>query len=552
MLSLLSLKDFVIVPELTIEADKGLTCLTGETGAGKSILIDALQLVLGARSDTGVIREGAQRTEVAAEFVLTQRARLWLEHNDIESGHSVLMRRTVDTNGRSRCWINGSSVTVTQMRELAERLVDIHGQHAHQSLLKPAYQLQLVDGFGNHRPLLLEVKKAWDVWQKALARLTEATQHQEQLQAESERLSWMQEVLDELAPQESEWKRLSEEHDRLSHSADIVNNVRSAMEHLSTGDNNASRLVTLAQIALTHAGKYDSAYENYAHALSDAASLIDDTARDIAHYMDRLDLDDDRLAEIEDRLNAYWKISRKFHRAPEDIHALWIETRERLNEIEASADIDGLRLLETDARKAFLAQAARLSEARKEAARKLSDAVTREMQSLSMLGGRLEITLPESAPWAGGVERCEFLVSGHAGATPRALTKVASGGELARISLAISVITAQITPVPTLIFDEVDTGIGGAVAEVVGRLLRRLGESRQVLCVTHLPQVAACANQQWLVEKQTEDGVTTSRLRALSEAERIDEIARMSGGLVVSDATRQAANEMIQAAKNAG
>lgn len=547
MLTLLSLKDFVIVPELTIDADNGLTCLTGETGAGKSILIDALQLVLGARSDTGLIREGANRTEVAAEFSLTQRVKSWLEHNEIDYGDAVLMRRTVDRNGRSRCWVNGSSVTVAQMRELAERLVDIHGQHAHQSLLKPAYQLQLVDGFGNHRALILDVKKAWDHWQKALNRLTEATEHQEQLQAEAERLNWVHEVLEELAPQEGEWKKLSEEHEVLSHSADIVNNVRSAMEHLSTGDSNASRLVTLAQIALSHAGKYDAAYENFAQALSDAASLIDETARDIAHHMDRFDVDDQRLSEIDDRLSAFWKISRKFHRPPEDIYAFWLETQERLREIETCADIDALKLAETDARKAYMAVAATLTAARQQAARRLSDAVTAEMQTLSMAGGRLEISLPPSAPWAGGVERCEFLVSGHSGATPRALTKVASGGELARISLAIAVITAQITPVPTLIFDEVDTGIGGAVAEVVGKLLRRLGQSRQVLCVTHLPQVAACGHNQWRVEKHTHDGVTTSHLRQLSDSERVDEIARMLGGLTVSDATRQAAREMIEA-----
>ena len=548
MLQLLTLKDFVIVPFLSIEADKGLTCLTGETGAGKSILIDALELVLGARSDTGVIREGAERTEVCAEFQVSARAKNWLSAAGMECDDTVILRRTVDVKGRSRAWINATPVTVAQMRELGERLVDIHGQHAHQSLLKPSYQLQLVDGFGATKSQRVAVRDAWIAWQHRLRLLTEATEDRERLQAEAERLGWMNEVFEELNPQEGEWEKLSEEHKLLSNGADILINVRNALDNLRDGQDNAIRLVGLAQNELGAAGKHDEACHRFEEALAQAAAILEDTAREVSHHVDRFDVDEERLAEIDDRLNLYWKISRKFHRAPEEIYTHWMETRKRLAQIELASDIDALRKSESEAKKVYMQHAAELTKARAAAAKQLSDAVTAEMQTLSMAGGKLEIALRTSEPRAGGLETAEFLVSGHAGATPRPLTKVASGGELARISLAIAVITAQITPVPTLIFDEVDSGIGGAVAEVVGRLLRRLGATRQVLCVTHLPQVAACAHQQWLVHKDTHDGKTTSTLTPLSADERVGEIARMMGGRVITDATRKTAAELIESA----
>ncbi len=551
MLQLLSLKDFVIVPFLNIEATEGLTCLTGETGAGKSILIDALELVLGARSDTGLIREGAERTEVCAEFGVGTRAKNWLAAAGLEVSDTVIVRRTIDVKGRSRAWINATPVTISQIKELGERLVDIHGQHAHQSLLKPAYQMQLVDGFGATKPLRIAVRDAWLTWQHKLNLLIEATEDRERLQAEAERLNWINEVFEELNPHEGEWEKLSEEHKLLSNSADILTNIRAALENLREGSDNAGRRVTLAQNELSQAAKFDEACHEFAHALGQAAAIIDDTAREISHHLDHFDVDEDKLAEIDERLNLYWKISRKFRRAPEELFNYWTETKERLDQIEQTSDIEALKRSETQAKEAYLTEAAKLTEARRQAAAKLSQAVTTEMQTLSMAGGRLEIALNSCEPRATGVESCEFLVSGHAGATPRALTKVASGGELARISLAISVITAQITPVPTLIFDEVDSGIGGAVAEVVGRMLRRLGQTRQVLCVTHLPQVAACAHQQWLVHKQTTDGVTTSSLTELSDNERISEIARMMGGRVITDATLKTASELIESAKSA-
>ena len=551
MLQLLSLKDFVIVPSLVVEASSGLTCLTGETGAGKSILIDALELVLGARSDTGLIREGAQRTEVCAEFDVTPRVKKWLSSAGLDETDIVILRRTVDIKGRSRAWINATPVTVSQIRELGERLVDIHGQHAHQSLLKTSYQLQLVDGFGGTQPLRLAVREAWLEWQERVRLLNQATQNVEQQQAEAERLGWINELFDELDPREGQWEELSKEHSQLSNGAEIVSHIRAAADALSQGDVTAVGLTMQAQADLSAAAKFDPELAQYEESLSEASAILEDISRDLSHHLDRFNVDESRFAEIDERLSMYWKLSRKLHRAPEDLFAYRLEVKARLEELAENADIELLEENEKRAKEVFLKRAAALTQARMKAAQDLSKAVTDEMQHLSMTGGCLQITLPKCDPWAGGMERCEFLVSGHAGATPRPLTKVASGGELARISLAIAVITAQITPVPTLIFDEVDSGIGGAVAEVVGRLLRRLGHNRQVLCVTHLPQVAACANNQWLVQKETHDEVTTSSLRPLSDEERIREIARMAGGLQITDATLKSAQELIESAKRA-
>ena len=551
MLQLLSLKDFVIVPSLVVEASSGLTCLTGETGAGKSILIDALELVLGARSDTGLIREGAQRTEVCAEFDVTPRVKKWLSSAGLDETDIVILRRTVDIKGRSRAWINATPVTVSQIRELGERLVDIHGQHAHQSLLKTSYQLQLVDGFGGTHPLRLAVREAWLEWQERVRLLNQATQNVEQQQAEAERLGWINELFDELDPREGQWEELSKEHSLLSNGEEIVSHIRAAADALSQGDVTAVGLTMQAQADLSAAAKFDPELAQYEESLSEASAILEDISRDLSHHLDRFNVDESRFAEIDERLSMYWKLSRKLHRAPEDLFAYRLEVKARLEELAENADIELLEENEKRAKEVFLKRAAALTQARMKAAQDLSKAVTDEMQHLSMTGGCLQITLPKCDPWAGGMERCEFLVSGHAGATPRPLTKVASGGELARISLAIAVITAQITPVPTLIFDEVDSGIGGAVAEVVGRLLRRLGHNRQVLCVTHLPQVAACANNQWLVQKETHDEVTTSSLRPLSDEERIREIARMAGGLQITDATLKSAQELIESAKRA-
>ena len=420
MLELLSLKDFVIVPSLAAEASSGLTCLTGETGAGKSILIDALELVLGARSDTGLIREGAERTEVCAEFDVTPRVKKWLTSAGLDESDTVILRRTVDVKGRSRAWINATPVTITQMRELGERLVDIHGQHAHQSLLKTSHQLQLVDGFGNTQPLRLAVREAWVDWQERARVLRQATQDTERLQAEAERLGWISELFDELDPQEGQWEELSKEHALLSNSAEIVGHIRAASVALSQGDVSAVSLTTQAQAELSAAAKFDPSLAQYEESLSEAAAVLDDISRDISRHLDAFNVDENRFSEIDERLSMYWKLSKKLHRAPEELYAYRQEVRSRLEELTENADVELLQKAEQKAREVFMKRAAALTQARVKAAQELSQAVTEQMQHLAMTGGRLEITLPACEPWAGGLERCEFLVSGHAGAKPAA------------------------------------------------------------------------------------------------------------------------------------
>ncbi len=545
MLTLLHLKDFVIVEELTVEAGPGLTCLTGETGAGKSILIDALELVLGARSDTALIREGAQKTEVSAEFTLDEAIQKWLQSAQIDAVDTVLLRRTVDASGRSRCWINGVVVTVTQMHELGELLLDIHGQHAHQSLLKTAFQLRLVDGYAQDEELLNAVRIDYRIWQGAKKRLAKAIDDKEKIAAETERLTWTLELLNELSPKEGEYEEVSAEHTRLSNTADIAESVQNALENLSDGEITVSELLNKAQSDLNHAGQFDAHFAELANTLTEASSIVDEVVREASHQLGRSNPDQETLEALDERLNAYWRLAKKFNRPPEELHLFLEETQKRLHEIEEASDLEALEKEVKATESSYKTKATCLTKVREVAAKKLSYAVTAQMQLLAMQGGKLEIALCPADPWSDGLERCEFLVAGHAGATPRALTKVASGGELARISLAIAVVTAALTPVGTLIFDEVDSGIGGAVAEVVGLLLRRLGKTRQVLCVTHLPQVASSANTQWQVTKTTTNGTTRSTLKVLDDAERVEEIARMLGGIEITDVTRKAAYEML-------
>ena len=545
MLTLLNLKDFVIVENLSVDASPGLTCLTGETGAGKSILIDALQVVLGARSDMSLIREGSTRAEVSAEFTADARTAIWLENAQINFDECVLVRRTVDTKGKSHGWVNGSSVTASQLRELGETLLDIHGQHASQSLLKPAFQLNLVDGFAGCTDLVRTVRLLWDSWQTCRKLLEKAKQDKEILQAQAERLAWTNEILEELNPQKGEWEDISREHALLSNAADIVQSIKAAAGCLTDDQENAVSLLNAAQKHLEHAGRFDSVYARYAQTLEEATSVIADVTRDTVHHLEHCNLDEERLTSLDDRINAYWRLSKKLHRAPEELFDFRKETQERLQHIQASFDAQALTKAEQEAQSAFREKALILSKKRQEAARRLSARVTEKMQHLAMQGGSFAADLVPCEAWSGGLEKCEFKVAGHAGSTPRSLSKVASGGELSRISLAVAVITATLTPVDTLIFDEIDSGIGGAVAEVVGHMLRKLAQSRQVLCVTHLAQVASCADTQWQVSKHTTHGRTTSALTVLNPDERIDEIARMLGGRTITPATRQAAREML-------
>ena len=547
MLLSLAVRDFVIVDELALDFSPGFTALTGATGAGKSILIDALQLALGERAEADVVREGAARAEVSAEFRVGSEAAAWLAHNDLQGdGNTALLRRVVDAGGRSRAFINGTAVTLAQLRALGDLLLDVHGQHAHQSLLRPAAQLALLDAHGGLATPARAVAAAHAAWRQAVKALDEARAMAGAARAEQDRLRWIVEELSPVAPRPGEWAEVEAEHRRLAHGAGLLEGSQAAVDMLADAEDSALSRIDRAAEQLAKLSDFDARLQPALEALAGARAQLDDAARTLNRYLDSADLDQARLAEAEARVAELHAAARKFRCAPEELAALLESSREKLAALAAAGDLDALRARESTARAEYDRAAAVLGRQRGKAAKDMAREVTRAMQDLSMAGGRFEVELSSCEPSASGVERAEFLVAGHAGVSPRPLAKVASGGELARISLAIAVIAATATPVATLIFDEVDAGIGGAVAETVGRLLKQLGGDRQVLCVTHLPQVAARGDQHLLVSKvQADDGRPVCRIAQLDRKARIDEVARMLGGVQITDTTRKHAREML-------
>ncbi|HSN34636.1 MAG TPA: DNA repair protein RecN [Ideonella sp.] len=549
MLRRLALRDFVIVRELEVDLADGFSVLTGETGAGKSILVDALQLALGSRGDAGVVREGAARAEIAAEFDAPASLALWLDAAGFapdEAGR-LLLRRTIDAQGRSRAWVNGSPATLGQLREAADALVDIHGQHAWQSLTRPAAVRALLDAQAGIDGAALAA--AWTAWRAAQEALETARAKQSDLARERERLAWQIREVEQLAPGEDEWAELNAEHERLAHAQTLIDATRTSLDAVAEGEPSADALAGRAADALDDVSRYDTRLAAVVEVLRGAQAQLADAAHSLASYLHHADLDPARLARLDERLSAWLGLARRWRRPPDELPAVLAGWRDELRSLDAAADLDALERAEAHARAAYDAQARSVSQSRRVAAAALARAVTQALQALGMAGGRFEVVLvPQDAPQSFGRESVEFHVAGHAGSTPRALARVASGGELSRIALAIAVTTA---PAPgdtgpgTLIFDEIDAGVGGAVAETVGRLMKQLGRDRQVLAVTHLPQVAACADAHWVVAKATRDGRTESRIAAVAGEARVAEIARMLGGERLSGTTLAHAQELL-------
>ncbi|MFM0465959.1 DNA repair protein RecN [Paraburkholderia strydomiana] len=556
MLRHLSIRDFVIVAALDLEFDSGFTVFSGETGAGKSILIDALALALGARADASVVRTGESRADITAEFDTHAQVDQWLDEQafsasaaDGQNGGTVMLRRVVDANGRSRAFINGTAATLAQLREVGEMLVDIHGQHAHQLLMRPDAQRELFDTHAGLSELSAGVTRAWRTWREKVQAVEHAQTRDRELQLERERLAWQLAELDKLSPQPGEWEEVNAEHRRLSHSANLIDGVQGALTALSESDE--AMITHLASIVskVRDLAEIDPALNDVLAALEPAEIQLQEAAYSLSHYAQKLELDPDRLAQVEKRLDALHSAARKFRLQPETLPDEHETRRAQLAALDAAADLDSLHAAEAKAREIFVAEAKKLSKARAKAGKALGAAVTTGMQELSMKGGSFEVALvPLPEGGAHGLEQVEFRVAGHAGVPLRPLAKVASGGELARISLALAVIASAASPTPTLIFDEVDTGIGGGVAEVVGRLLHQLGEARQVLCVTHLPQVAARGDHHFQVAKTGNGkGGTVSSVVSLDKASRVEEVARMLGGLEITPTTRKHAKEMLAA-----
>jgi DNA repair protein RecN (Recombination protein N) len=557
MLHRLAICDFVIVDALEIEFAPGLTVLTGETGAGKSILVDALQLALGGRGDAGVVREGTTRAEITAEFDTPASLAGWLAEGGFEAGSDddagrLLLRRTIDAQGKSRAWINGGAATVAQLRETSERLVDIHGQHAWQSLTRAPAVRGVLDAYAriDTKPLAAR----WAAWREAAQALAAASEKQGDLERERERLAWQVGEVDKLAPGSDEWAELDAEHARLANAQSLIDAAGAALEAVaggeSAGASNAEALAGCAIAALEDVAKFDARLEATIESLRGAETQLRDAAHTLASYLDRTELDPERLRTLDERLSAWIGLARRFRRPPAELPGLLANWKVELRALDAASDLEALRGASDGARKAYDAEAKRVSAARRGAAPKLAAAVTRSMQQLGMAGGQFEVALDAGeAAQSFGLESASFLVAGHAGTTPRPLGKIASGGELSRIALSVAVVTSELdtgSDAPgTLIFDEVDAGIGGAVAETVGRLMKQLGRERQVLAVTHLPQVAACADHHLVVSKHTEAGQTRSAADVVAGESRVAEIARMLGGEKLSSTSLAHAQEML-------
>ena len=550
MLRTLSIRDFAIVDSLELEFHPGFTVLTGETGAGKSILIDALALTLGERGDAAVVRAGRERADISAEFDIQPLPELvqWLRAAELEGDPGlVLLRRVIDKNGRSRAFVNGRPATQSQLREAGEWLVDIHGQHAHQSLLKPDAQRALLDAHAGLAPLAAEVAAAYRQWQKLAQTRAEYETHAAERNAECEQLQWQARELEQLALQPDEWDAVQAEHTRLAHAAGLIEGVQAALDTLSEADAACLPLLSGTLARLEALLGYDARLREAAELIRSGEAQVQEAVYALRHYADRVELDPQRLAAVEARMEAIHGSARKFRLAPQDLPERLRQMQARLGELEIASNLEALVREEQQARTGYFELAAKLSAGRKKAAAKLGKEVTQAMQQLAMAGGKFEVALNPYPPEGSvhGAELVEFLVAANPGVEARALAKVASGGELSRISLAIQVITSKAALVPTLIFDEVDAGIGGGVAEIVGRQLKTLGRERQVLCVTHLPQVAAQADRQWSVSKFGIEGRVKTMVSALDQKARIEEVARMLGGTEITATTRKHAAEML-------
>jgi DNA repair protein RecN (Recombination protein N) len=549
MLRALSVRDFVIVERAELELGAGFSALTGETGAGKSILVDAIELLVGGRADAAMVRAGAERAELAAEFEFEPEAPLaaWLDEHELAGDAGVLLlRRTLDRNGRSRCFINGRAATLAQLAEAGAWLVDIHGQHEHQSLLRVPAQRDLLDAHAGAQDLARATQEAFRAWKRLETIAAQAEEQFAQRAAERGALEEQVAELKKLAPRAGEWESLAAEHTRLAHGSSLLAGAESALEALSEAE--GASLPQLAAVAarLRALSGHDAQLAPIAELLESAEAQAGEAVRELRHYASRVELDPEALRAVEARVEALHAAARKYRVRPPELARLAEELVARLAELELAIDPEALRREVEAAGERYVAAAHKLSARRRAAAQALSESVSEGMQQLAMGGGRFAVQLRTlEAPSAAGAEEVSFEVASHPSLPLRPLAKVASGGELSRISLAIQLVASKASPVGTLVFDEIDSGIGGAVAETVGRSLKRLGRSRQVLCVTHLPQVAAQGDAQWSVSRQGARGTVSVCVARLDRAARIEELARMLGGTQITPTTRKHAAELL-------
>lgn len=555
MLIGLEIKNFAIVSNLSTEWHSGMTAITGETGAGKSIAIDALSLCLGERAEASAVRPGSERAEICAQFDITAlpSAVQFLEQHLLSNDdNECLLRRVICKNGRSKSYINGSPVTAAQLKELGQHLISIHGQHAHQHLLKADHQLHLLDAYAGHIELVDAVRSKYRHYQSLQKEFTALEQAQQQQAAQKQLLEYQVAELDEFALQQGEFTAIEAEHHKLSHSQTILESCQRELQHLYESDEqNACSILQHSAQRFAELAHYDASLTSVATLLEEAAVQVEEASREIRNYAEQTELDPNRLVEVEERLSGAMDLARKHHIKPEELVDFHQSISQELESISHNSDrLEQLAQEIEDALSTYQYAADELSESRLQAAMTLNTLISASMANLSMENGQFEIALkkePERAPNSLGFDSIAFLVSTNPGQPLQPLSKVASGGELSRISLAIQVIIAQKVTTPTLIFDEVDVGISGPTASAVGKLLRQLGKSTQVICVTHLPQVASSGHQQFFVAKEIADGETFTHMQSLNKNGRIDEIARLLAGDNISKMARANAKELISA-----
>ena len=552
MLSHIFLRDFAIIETLDLELEPGMTALTGETGAGKSILVDAIGLVLGDRADSGVVRHGAEKTEITLSIDIsdTPFALKWLQEQDLDQDDQCILRRVITSTGKSRAWINGSPANLSMLRQLGEQVVDIHGQHEHQSLMKKEMQRQLLDDYGTHQKLLSTLNTKYKAWKELRDKLDQLQNQSSDHQAQIDLLSFQTQELEALSLVEGEYAALDEEHNRLSNADQLLQTASQGLDQLYDADQNSVYSVLSHLIDdLNQFKEMDSSFAEPLSLLTDAQIQVEEASSLLRSYQDSLELDPQRLQWVESRISELHQMARKHNVTPEALPEKFSDLSIRLSALSGDEyDLDALQEKLAETQQAYLDSATKLHKSREKAGKQLSQGVSKAMQQLGMDGGVFKINCgfdPEGKFTAHGLDDVEFQVSANPGQPLKPLVKVASGGELSRISLAIQMIAAQKVTLPALIFDEVDTGIGGGTAEVVGQQLRKLGHNRQVLCVTHLPQVASQAHQHYKVTKIKGKTSTSTGMLTLRDEERVEEIARMMGGIEITDSTLALAREML-------
>ncbi|WP_217524554.1 DNA repair protein RecN [Vibrio metschnikovii] len=554
MLAHLSVNNFAIVKSLQLELSKGMTTITGETGAGKSIAIDALSLCLGGRAEASMVRQDEEKTEVSAAFILDNNlhATRWLEDNDLLDGKECILRRIISKDGRSRAFINGSPVPLSQLKSLGQLLINIHGQHAHQQLMKPELQLAMLDQYAGHLDLLKQTRLAYQQWRQVNHHLKQLRENSQQNQAQLQLLEYQIKELNELALGEEEFIELEQEHKRLSNSGDLAINCQKAINLLYESEEvNALNLLQTVSHTLIELAEMDAQLNTLPTMLNEAMIQLEETNNELRAYLDHIDVDPERMSYVEERYSRVLSLARKHHVLPEELYQHHQALLQQIALLDCSEE--KIQELENDVAvhyQTFASCAEKLHKSRSRYAKELDKLIGLSMHELSMEKAqfKIDVVQHQGQPSPLGFDHVTFLVSTNPGQPLQPIAKVASGGELSRISLAIQVITAQKIDTPSLIFDEVDVGISGPTAAVVGKMLRKLGESTQVLCVTHLPQVAGCGHHQLFVAKQTKGGKTETQMVKLSEEQRIAELARLLGGSQITPSTLANAKELLIAA----